>query len=92
MSNFLSGSGQKTCSPTVNPRTEMPESMSHFSYEEILQACNAHNESQVAHQLNHLDWVLDNSAALSQWEIDLANKVLQKFAAKYNSPLSQETK
>lgn len=68
MSNYPTISGQNTCSaPTAQPRTAMPESMSHFTYEEIRQACNAHNESQVAHQFHHLNYVLDSGTALSQW-------------------------
>lgn len=93
MSNYPTLSGQNTCyTPTAQPRTAMPENMSQFDYSEIRQAVDAYNESHVAHQLNQLDYILNSNMILSQWEIDLANKVLQKFAAKYNSPLAQETK
>lgn len=91
MSNY----GQKqasslACSPPA--KTEMPESTSHLSFDEVAQAWEAFNQSEIAHPIRQLNYVLERNIPLSQWEIDQVNKIMTKFTAKYNSPLAKAMK
>lgn len=92
MSNYPKtlSAGVAACNPPS--RTVMPENMTELTYEEVRQAWDAFNQSEIAHPINQLNHVLERGAALSQWEIDQVNKVFEKFNAKYNSPLAKALK
>lgn len=70
----------------------MPEAAASLSFEEIQQAWNAYNQSDVAHAVRQLEYAFSKSQKLSQWEIDVLEKTFKKFEAQYLSPLAKGLK
>lgn len=85
------GGGLATISPNE------PEQVHVTSYElqgdidigKLRKLVAAYQHSDIVRRANDLDWALSNNQKLQQWEINEVNKVLEKFAAKYKSPLSK---
>lgn len=86
--------GSAKCSPSVTyTRPEMPETMVSTSFADIRQAWEAYNESPIAHNIRNFEQVIDHpNTKLEQWEVDAFVKVIEKFTAKYTSPLAKALK
>jgi tryptophanase len=56
--------------------------------EKLRKLVSAFHNSDVVRRVNDLDFALDHGPPLQQWEIKEVNKVLEKFTAKYKSPLA----
>lgn len=94
--NSIIGSGHLISGSYSSPSTmtdvevDPTKTIADMTYDDIRTIYETYQRSEIAHLANHLEQTLANpKLVLSKWEIARLQSVLEKFSAKYTSPLAK---
>lgn len=75
------------------PKNCKGTNVSNASFEDIKKVCDIYQRSETSHYVERLDEIINQSGyVMSNWEVEQLNNLLDKFSAKYNSPLAKAMK